>query len=341
MPTIVRAADLDRDRDELIGFLRENLSGNPDERRFDWLYLRNPNGPARVWMAEDDGGRLIGVAGAFPRGLSVKGGTAPGYVLGDFCIAADCRSLGPALALQRACLAALAEEKALWFDLPSSRMVAIYRRLGIQISGELMRYAKLIRLDAKIRDRVPHSGLASGISTVGNLALRVRSWRLPVPADLTIAIHDAEFGEEFTALNAAGAAVHAVYGTRSAAFLNWRYRQHPQRRYFVVTARRKSELVAYATVAVEEAEWRISDILGTGPESIEGLLKNLEDMARERGAEKVTALVTNDGAVAASLKRCGFSAREGQQLIVSAASTGSPEFQDPRAWFLTDGDRES
>src|SRR3989442_1466729 len=130
----VRDADLQTDRNELIQFLRENLTEQSDALRFDWLYLQNPNGPARAWMAIDEAsGRTVGVAGAFPRTVCLNGRTRRAYVLGDFRIAPECRSLGPALSLQRACLNDIrSNEYSVWLDFPSDRMVAIYRRLGIE-----------------------------------------------------------------------------------------------------------------------------------------------------------------------------------------------------------------
>ena len=52
---------------------------------------------------------MIGVAAAFPRRFYFRGEAVRGYVLGDFCIDPAHRSLGLALALQRACLERLVQ----------------------------------------------------------------------------------------------------------------------------------------------------------------------------------------------------------------------------------------
>lgn len=335
MAIVVRDADLDRDRSEIIRVLREYLTEHSDDKRYDWLYLQNPNGRARAWIASDDSdGRTVGVAGAFPRTMFRDGAAGPGYVLGDFCVSTDARSLGPALALQRACLKGIAAENAAWFDLPSDTMVAIYRRLGFKSAGSIMRYAKLIRLDEKVRSRVPYPVLATGISTVGNLALRLQARRAAVSAEVAIGVHDARFGDEFTRLNTEAAALAPVYASRSAEYLNWRYRDNPMRQYLTVTARRKGELTGYAVVAVDGSEWRIGDLIGFADDSASaGILAHLEDLARRGGAEKLTALAMEQSAAGAALKRGGFSPREGHPVIVSAGSADH--------WFLMDGDRES
>src|SRR6266851_6306435 len=101
MGITIRDADLKADREEIIRFVHENLTPNSDGRRFDWLYLENPYGHARAWMAVDELGRTVGQAAAFPRHFSIGGSPHRVWVLGDFCVARGYRSLGPALQLQR------------------------------------------------------------------------------------------------------------------------------------------------------------------------------------------------------------------------------------------------
>ena len=118
--------------DEIIAFTQRNLDAKCTRARFEWLYLQNPFGLARVWIAtEDTRRRTIGIAAAFPRQVWVDGKLCKGWVLGDFCVAAESRSLGPALLLQRACLSSLANDgNCVWYDFPSHSMLAVYRRLG-------------------------------------------------------------------------------------------------------------------------------------------------------------------------------------------------------------------
>src|SRR5690349_12414253 len=110
MKIIVQPVDLQRDRDVLITTLREYLTPTSNERRFDWLYRQNPHGDPKVWLARDsESGEVVGTSAAFRRQALFNGSAKKGWVLGDFCIAEKYRSLGPALQLQRATLAAIAE----------------------------------------------------------------------------------------------------------------------------------------------------------------------------------------------------------------------------------------
>ena len=92
----------------IIDCLRRFLSSEADAARYDWLYLQSPHGPASAWIAVDEGsGETIGVASAFPRRAVLDGAEVLGWVLGDFCIHPEYRTLGPALQLNRACLGAV------------------------------------------------------------------------------------------------------------------------------------------------------------------------------------------------------------------------------------------
>src|SRR5262249_19654328 len=111
MAITVRHADLKRDRDELIRFLYQDLTNRSDDKRFDWLYLNSPAGQGVVSLAiEEPSSRTVGAAAVFPRQFWFHGKPKRVWVLGDFCITRDSRTLGPALLLQRACLNSLARE---------------------------------------------------------------------------------------------------------------------------------------------------------------------------------------------------------------------------------------
>src|SRR5258707_14285040 len=102
----IRPAALDADRKVLVETLARYLNPLSDERRFDWLYRENPHGQGRAWIAcGPDNSTIVGMAAAFPRRIWIGGAENVGWVLGDFCVSDQNRSLGPALQLQRACLA--------------------------------------------------------------------------------------------------------------------------------------------------------------------------------------------------------------------------------------------
>ena len=112
------------------------------------LKIFGPSGKKKNHALAESGSRVIGVAAAFPRMMQFGSSTSRAWLLGDFCIAAEYRSMGPALTLQRACLNDLGKTGDLgWYDFPSSTMAALYSRLHFQRSEQLIRMAKLLRVE--------------------------------------------------------------------------------------------------------------------------------------------------------------------------------------------------
>jgi len=327
-----REANLERDREEILHFLREHLPVHSDEKRFEWLYLQNPAGPARVWLAAGASGRIIGVEAASPRPVWFDGAPRRAWVLTDLCIAPDSRSLGPALGLQRTCLSGLsASGEALWYDFPSRSMMAVWRRLGVRPAGSQARFVRLTRIDSKVQGYIPNRLLAGAISKVGNLAINYSRASTRRLRDYEIVHYNGQFGEEFTELDSRTSTHYPVRGRRTAEFLNWRYRRNPIENYQVVVAKRGSELAGYAALAVLETEWTIADLHPLEETGVvSGLLGCLHELSRRSNVERLTAPVIDGSLLAFHLTRAGFLRRESSPVIASA-----------RNWFLTHGDRDS
>src|SRR5271166_3907443 len=178
MAIYVREANLIDDQEILTGLAQTYLNGNADERRFKWLYLENPFGRARAWIAYRDQTEAIGMAAVFPRQMYRESKTVTGCVLGDLCVSTKYRSVGPTLQLQRACLScARSGEFAVAYDFPSSTMSRVYEHLGIVPAEKSVRWAKVLRIDDKIERILPVPILSRLLAAAGNFALAVKSRR--------------------------------------------------------------------------------------------------------------------------------------------------------------------
>jgi hypothetical protein len=345
MPYSIRRADLDVDR-KLLGDLHcNNLNPTAGGPRFDWLYLGNPYGPARAWIAIDKNtGKGVGAAAAFPRRLSVRGSSRTGYVLGDFCIDRQYRSLGLALQLQRTCLEQVGSEcPASSYDFPSDRMMAIYHRLRIDPMGMAVRWSKLLRAERKIGKLVKSSALAKTLAAPVNKLMEWKDSPSASTGGWTIAEHLGDCDEEFTRL---ARAVGSRYGTcieRSAEYLNWRYLKHPSVRHQILTARWGEELKGYVVFAHTEKDARIVDLFGFSDTPMwTALVTGAVASLRARMVVSVSfpALATNPWA--GLLPKWGFHPRESSPVVVYVSGKAAePEESAASSWFLVDGDRES
>jgi hypothetical protein len=262
MSITVRPVDLEAESQELLSTLQANLPALPHARRFQWLYLNNPDGPARSWFACDGAGQVIGVTSLFPRSVWIGDKLRMCGQVGDFAVASGHRSLGPALMMQRATFGPVDEGSlSFCYDCPPHEAgMATFRRLGIPSHCALERYALPLRVDAFLNRRFGFTPPL--LPAVGNGLLRLMRPSLPRPAGLDISEHTGLFEDEFSQLDCAVKVADSVRRQRSAAYLNWRYRQHPLLQYRVFTARRSGELIAYVVFCVTNTNVTIVDLFG-------------------------------------------------------------------------------
>lgn len=324
----VRPAELPREREAFLRVLERNLPVLDHRRRFDWMYLRNPVGRAWSWMVEDEGtGQVAGVASVFPRLVWLAGRLCRCGQVGDFAVDRGYRTLGPAVALQRATLGPVdVGELAFCYDCPPhERGMAPFRRLGLQARTRMMRYARPLRVDRYVRRRL--TGSAGRLASwLGNQLLRGLQRRRARQRRCEISVHEAAFGDEFTRLDREGTLPTAIRGARTAEVLNWRFREDPLHRYTVLVARLRGELKGFIVLRITEGDMEIVDLLTPHGDAV--LLELLDaaiTLARERGAEVVRLQAGEESGLEPLLARAWFRFRSYGAAVVPYARPESAE----------------
>ncbi len=323
MKLSVRPVNLESESEELLTILQTNLPSLPHARRFQWLYRANPDGPAFSWFAFEEGGPVVGVTSVFPRSMWVRRKIELCGQVGDFAISATHRSLGPALMLQRATFEPV-DQRILSFCYdcpPHAAGMATFRRLGVQPNSAVDRYALPLRADRRFKKRLGFAPLL--LTPLANCLLRVWRQRGIRPGDLDIAEHTGPFDDEFTCLDAAVNAPDTIRGCRSAAHLNWRYREDPLQTYRVLTARRKGELVAFLVFCVGAEDIRIVDVFGR--ELPAAAVALLDALARryQISCQNVEVYLSEGSDLLSPVLRAHFRRRSRAAQVVAYARPGS------------------
>lgn len=345
MTTFIRPAEIVKEKVALTAFLTAHLSPDADKTRYDWLYHQNPDGAARVWVACDsETQQMIGVAAAFPRRARCGGREVRAYVLGDFCIHREFRTLGPALALQRMCLEDLSKGDAEFvFDFPSSSMLAIYKRLHMEPCEGMIRFAKPLRVDRRLKLWIPNEVIARSLATAANLGLRLRDIGSRRASTWVIEEQTASCGEEFTVAALEWSGRMGVCVTRSADYLNWRYLQHPQKRYRFLTARKDGRLCGFLIYHLAEEDPAIVDLLGRDNAVCEALLSATVSLMRVQRVQTLSAPFFSAHPSRKLLEALGFRPRESSPVVLLRLKKPLDHREDKQneQWYLTHGDRES
>ena len=231
--------------DGLAGFMRTILTGAPVHG----LLAAQTTIRSSAWLRR------------FPRRVYLDGHEQMSWVLGDFCINDAYRTLGPALMLQRACLAELDSGAASFcYDFPSSVMMAVYKRLQITPSGYVVRMAKPLRVDRRMKAVIKIPIVNRALSSAGNVLLRLSNRKLTGDSGLEMALYRGDCGREFSDLarkigNRYGACVQ-----RSAEYLNWRYVNNPLYQYELFTVRRGGALLGYVVFLQDGEDAILADL---------------------------------------------------------------------------------
>ncbi len=340
----LREADPSADRELILGVLRRNLPEAASGKRYEWLYLGNPCGTARAWLAEDaETGEVVGTSAAHPRQVRVEGRVVNALCLGDFAIDAAYRSLGPALSLLKATLEPIrGGEYAFSFDFPSESMLALHRRAGGVELAKSRRSVRLLAMAPALRRRWGDHLVSRAVGGIANAALRVRDALARTPGGLRVAVQE-EIGGEFDELDRKLADRFPVQGVRSAAFVRWRYAEHTEVAHEILCARRAAELAGYAILRLTSPDV-VSLVDCFAPDDADvhrALLVKVVRRARELGADAVSATAPAGSPAADLLDRLGFVARELQAgPVVVAAGGVVPAVQKAQNWWMLEGDRD-
>ncbi len=320
----------------LVSFLNAQFDPWGGEEKFDWLYRDNPFGRARVWVIEDASRRLAGASSAFPRRLRLGERRLAAWVLGDFAVAREHRALGPAVALQRATCERVDEgEVDLWYDFPNRSMMAIHGRMGVKQLGEMVRLVYLLRVDRVVERKVSDGILGKSASKAGNALLAIRDALRKRDASVTVSRYSGDFQEPVSAgIEAEG----GVSLERSAAYLNWRYRRDPRGCPAILSAQRGEIEGGFVVFRCGDEDAEIFDAFAIAEEAFfRELALEVIDIARSRGATRVTASLSDQHPFVATLVNLGFSQRDSVPFLVYAKpGVLAPETR----WFLMSGDRD-
>lgn len=150
----VRKADLVEDRQLILDFWRANHPRSL-EWKFNRIYLQNPDGPARVWLAvHAESGGLSGMTAFFPRIVFIKKVPFKAMVAGDFMVAPQHRNASAAIQLQKAALSELGEAGVdLIYGIPNQKAEIVLKRIGYRKLGAFSTMVKPIEIDRWLSDR--------------------------------------------------------------------------------------------------------------------------------------------------------------------------------------------
>jgi hypothetical protein len=331
MNIAVRPASLSEDREELIALLERNLPNSAIKTHFKWHHEDNPAGSGWSWVLYDrQSGALGAMTSVFPRPMYMDGKPVLCGQVGEFVVDKNCRSLGPAVMLQRATFQPVdSGALALCYDCPPhDQGMSTFVRLGMRPSCEVTRYALPLRSDEVLGRRLGKGAWTKPVIAGANLLLSMKHTSRRIQG-LEICSLNGEFGDEFTYLDNTVISDGVIRASRSAELLNWRYRKRPDVKTDVLAARQGGELLSFlAFIVYEETKGLkralIGDLFGRQlSEAGLALLDGMIEMCRRKDVVCLEGYCSETSALKPLFEAAGFRARERAARVVAYAKSGA------------------
>jgi len=332
---IARLGDLIADRNDIISGLQEHLNPLTNDQRYDWLYLDNPDGHARVWVIEDaEREKIVGTTALLPRSLYINGTKVSGCVIADTWVHPDYRVLGPALKLQRGCLADISSGHfRLGYDFPRQAMIAIYKRLGFTPRDTLVDYVRLLNLDSFLTNRLGNYAPVRLVAKAGNFVIRNVFANAP-QGETTIELESTACGDEYTILQEATVG-DSTCVARTAQYLNWRYRKHFHQQHEFLVARRAGRLVGYIVFVDDPFRALGVDIVCEDDETLyRELLKCLILELTRRGCQSLQFSALSSDRLANTLRTLHFRPMSETPFVLLPADEAVAELEGCKCSFM-------
>jgi GNAT superfamily N-acetyltransferase len=323
-PILVRRAGAG-DVSAVLALLHEHYGDAYDvAARHEWMYRKNPHGPALTWIAYDRAsGEPAGLTSVFPRRVSIVGVERLGSIGGDGFVRPKFRRRGIATELHRASLREMRDAGVeLMYGPPEPNNLAALVKAGSKVVCQLRRFVRPLD-PRRLGAYASPFGAIRRLLQPGRSRLRVRP--MVVEDRRLDALWEESLGD------------FPIAPVRDAAFYAWRYGACPsgRQRHYLVTDRDR----AVAACALERDGERtvILDLLAPR-RSWHRALDAILSFCRDDAAIEVR--LNERGPLASALLWHGFVPRDRKafQVLVDDAHPQASELRKPGGWFYTTGD---
>jgi len=343
-------ANVEKDIDLFVSLLNHNRTRTAGRDRFEWLYLQNPFGRAKAWLAKDEkDGSVVGFTAVFPRAIRVMGEDTICWNCGDFSIDKKYRSLGVALKLRKAAKECVDKnEVSFLYAHPNDKMKIIHMKAGHHKLGEMVRYTKLLKTDRKVQEVVSNRILLGILITVGNVAMRWADKKHKIASNHEFVIYKKNagfrFDEQFDRLFKDNADNQLICGIRNSEYLNWRYIDNPLYSTEVAVIVIGNKLAGYIVYFIENSVAVFKDIFCINDETIKkDIVSCWIQSMRERDVHSISVIFLDTNRWIKVFQDFGFVKREGTSSVFIYPNSQykfANYITNAENWYMTVGDRD-
>lgn len=363
LPTTRESADprfdvwraTEQDYERVFDCVDESFGRRRPRAVYDWLYRRNPYGRARVWVVSERAtGRLLKTGAYFPWPVWRGDQPLPGSLCGDVATVPDWQRRGLSKIRREVrrshpwhgsiCTIAGPNE--------GSRVVTTKAGEAESILGALPGGVAVLRPKPVLeRFGIPRPLIPLGSGAISGLASAVRAVALRPRAARAKATDNAaalrvepcpRFEDAIDDVTERTMAFPAYWCPHPAAFLNWRYLDHPVESYSAFVLLEGESPIGYSVLRIAGEDATLSELAVASSPRTHGalLLHRTLEIAREAGCATVRFFAPPVWRHWGLLRRAGFIPYRTKNYLDVSYQADKEGALDLRRWQLTPGDRD-
>jgi GNAT superfamily N-acetyltransferase len=337
------------DRDDVVRLV-SMMRLKDSQDHYDWMYLSNPHGIARTWLAiEDVSGQVVGCTSMFPRKLRVDGTERIGSIGGGCFVDPHLRRRGIATALHRASFEAMCRHGIeFMYGPPAAHNLAALQKAGSHIVADFegwifpLSLSAVYRAPRLYRSVLNHLGPRLGLLLRDLPGLAFRRLTRSIKPQVILQRLDS-FDSAFDCLFQRIASEHRIIAVRDCEYLAWRYLAAPSQQQIPFALWRANELLGFVALEVANERASLVDFFTSRePDLVDAALQAVIDKADALGCCILDIRCVGQDFLAPRLRSLGFwkAASAGFQVAISDLDPQAETLLNPSAWHFTMADTD-
>lgn len=323
-------------RDKIVQLWKQCLPGTPEDR-FDWLAEGNSAGPAEWFLAiDEDSGNVVGTGSLMPRELFYNGQRIKGGIVGDLMVSPTARKQGIAQRIQRMISDSLEKlEMEFLYVVPNEKSNKLLVQAGIDKVFLLKYYLLPVNFEhyfKKIGFNLPVKLPFNFLQKLGDRFIVSSS----NDKQYSISVVSC-FNQEYDALwEKVKEIPNTLIGSRSSAYLNWKYCENPVSDFRILQYRTLSGvLVGYIIFSVSNSKLHIFELVSIKDEYYICMISKLREFAKTEHLDGIYLCTTKNNPLLNKLWWNGFFPIGGNLKILCKGEI----FIEKHPWAFYETDR--
>lgn len=338
------------DREEVLDLIGHVLGEKicTDARKYwMWKFENNPfnnfNIPKILLLKYSDS--IVGMVSSISGKVKIDNKEIEALWLVDFIVHQDHRGHGLGLARQ------MLKEPYILVGTPNSTARTIWKRLKCFECCGITNYINIVRIDAVLKSKSVNKVIAFAVGAIWSCLRSVFNIMKYLPSSKNLKIAEVSgFDDQINKFWHSVSNDYEIISVRDAAYMQWRFRDAPDKKYTILSARKDDEVLGYIVFRQENKDGLhyglIVDFLAAADDisTLDFLFLNATRILEKQKVDVITCMASVSNVLQEKmLLRNGFIFKKsGPSLLAfdSQIEGFSKEIATEKRWFVTRADSD-